>query len=80
MCDDACEWEAAPVSNYWQNICDIQQKQEAKGMAKYNMSLEQNPADIITRLTYMQEEIIDMLMYAEWCKDYLRNMEGKNER
>ena len=36
--------------------------------ATYGQGIEMNPADIITRLEYLQEELIDGLMYIEWIK------------
>ena len=34
-------------------------------------ALEANPADIVTRLNYLEEELIDALMYCEWIKEKL---------
>ena len=42
-----------------------------KGIAEYGQGLERNPADIVTRLNYLEEELIDALMYIEWAKEYL---------
>ena len=60
--------------NYWYNICKIQQKQTAKGIEKYGDILENNPTnlDIIERIEMMQEEMVDMLLYAEHIKTYLK--------
>ena len=57
---------------YWSNICAIAEKQRAKGIRTYGTGIEDNPAEIITRIEYLQEELIDALMYCEWIKDYLR--------
>ena len=54
---------------YWENICKIAEKQRAKGMKTYGKGIEDNYADIITRIEYLQEELIDALMYCEWIKD-----------
>ena len=43
-------------------------------MKTYGQGLESNPMDIVGRLEYLQEELIDALMYCEWIKDKL--MEG----
>ena len=56
---------------YWQNIQDIADRQRQKGIDTYGQGLEENQADIITRLTYLEEELVDALMYIEWAKEYL---------
>ena len=56
---------------YWDNICAIAEKQRAKGIETYGSGIETNPADIITRIEYLQEELVDALMYCEWIKDYI---------
>ena len=56
---------------YWANIEAIAASQRQKGIETYGQGLEANPADIITRLTYLEEELIDALMYCEWIKDKL---------
>ena len=56
---------------YWQNIQDIADRQRQKGIDTYGQGLEENPADMVTRLTYLEEELIDALMYIEWAKEYL---------
>lgn len=56
---------------YWERICAIAEKQRAKGVATYGQGLESNPKDIIERLEYLQEELVDALMYCEWIKDKL---------
>jgi hypothetical protein len=60
---------------YWDNINAIAERQRKKGMATYGQGLEMNTADIVTRLEYLQEELIDALMYCEWIKDHLRRAE-----
>lgn len=56
---------------YWQNIQDIADRQREKGIDTYGHGLEENPADMVTRLTYLEEELIDALMYIEWIKEKL---------
>ena len=56
---------------YWENICKIAEKQRAKGIDTYGGGIEMNPADIITRIEYLEEELVDALMYCEWIKDYI---------
>ena len=56
---------------YWQNIQDIAARQRQNGIDTYGQGLEENPADMVTRLTYLEEELIDALMYIEWIKEKL---------
>ena len=64
---------------YWERICRISEKQREKGMETYGQGLESNPADIMVRIEHLQEELVDALMYCEWIKDKIREMEEKNE-
>ena len=59
---------------YWENIEAISDRQRQKGIDTYGQGLEANPADIITRLTYLEEELVDALMYIEWAKDYIAHI------
>ena len=59
---------------YWQNIQGIAARQRQKGIDTYGQGLEENPADMVTRLTYLEEELIDALMYIEWAKDYIAHI------
>ena len=59
---------------YWQNIQAIAARQRQKGIDTYCQGLEENPADMVTRLTYLEEELIDALMYIEWAKDYIAHI------
>ena len=56
---------------YWDNICTIADKQRKKGIETYGQGLEDNTWDIMKRIQYLEEELVDALMYLEWCKDYL---------
>ena len=56
---------------YWANIEAIAARQRKKGIDTYGQGLEANPADIMTRLTYLEEELVDALMYCEWIKEKL---------
>lgn len=60
------------MNPYWNNICVIADRQRQKGMETYGKGLEENNADVITRIEYLQEELIDALMYCEWLKNFLR--------
>lgn len=59
---------------YWNNICAIAERQRAKGIATYGTGIEENTADIITRIEYLEEELVDALMYCEWIKDLVGRM------
>ena len=65
---------------YWENICNIAKRQREKGLATYGQGIEKNPADVITRIEYLQEELIDALMYCEWIKDSLLEKKGTDDR
>ena len=58
-----------PNNPYWERICRMAEKQRAKGIATYGKGLEDNPMSIIERLEYLQEELIDGLMYIEHIKE-----------
>ena len=59
---------------YWQNIQAIADRQRQKGIDTYGQGLKENQADMVTRLTYLEEELIDALMYIEWAKDYITHI------
>lgn len=61
---------------YWERINAIAERQRAKVMSKYGVGLESNPAAILERIEHLQEELIDGLMYCEWIKDHLTELEG----
>lgn len=62
--------------NYWDNICRLQAKQMAKGLATYGQTLEENTKlSEMDRLTMLEEELIDALMYIEHIKTLSRNGE-----
>jgi hypothetical protein len=54
---------------YWENITRMAERQRAKGIRTYGCGLEDNSADILTRIEYLEEELIDALMYLEWIKE-----------
>ena len=62
---------------YWKRICKLADKQRAKGMETYGQGLESNPAAMLKRIEYLQEELVDALMYCEWIKDKIGESEGK---
>ena len=58
-----------PKNPYWDNITKLQEKQRNKGIDTYGQGLENNDQPIETRIVYIQEELIDALMYLEWLKE-----------
>lgn len=58
--------------DYWDRVTVIAQRQREKGLNKYGMKLEDNDWPIEKRLEYLEEELIDGLMYIEWIKEGLR--------
>lgn len=65
---------------YWERICRLSEKQRAKGMETYGQGLENNPAAVIERIDHLEEELIDGLMYCEWIKDKIFELEmGKRD-
>ena len=61
---------------YWENITRLAERQRAKGIETYGHGLEDNPAAVLNRIEYIEEELIDALMYLEWLKEGLN---GKSE-
>ena len=57
-------------SHYWKNICEIQERQTQKGLSKYGQVLEENTSmTTAERIVYLQEELVDALMYLEHLKE-----------
>lgn len=73
--EDSCDKALAiinPKPDYWSNICEMQKKQTEKGIKTYGQPLEDNKSmTIIDRLEYLEEELIDGLMYIEHIKEQL---------
>lgn len=78
FCDDTGGEDREFETNnpYWERISAISERQRAKGIQTYGQGLESNPAAILTRLTYLEEELIDGLMYIEWIKDKIKEGEA----
>ena len=74
FCDDTGgeDREVPDINPYWERISAISERQRAKGIQTYGQGLESNPSAILTRLTYLEEELIDGLMYIEWIKDKIK--------
>ena len=63
------------MNKYWTRVCWIAERQRNKGLRKYGKGLEVNAADMAERITHLQEELIDGLMYCEWIKEKLEEMQ-----
>lgn len=73
--DDMIDHEATAKLNnpYWYNIQVIADKQREKGLSKYGYGLEENnELNIEESIIYLQEELVDALMYCEHLKSKLR--------
>lgn len=53
---------------YWKRITDIYHRQRKKGIKAYGQTLEENDMKTIDRIEYIEEELIDALMYLEHYK------------
>lgn len=62
---------------YWERVQAIAARQRQKGIDTYGQGLELNQAEAVKRLEYLEEELIDALMYCEWIKDKLNELEGE---
>ena len=55
--------------SYWENVCEINRRQEEKGLSKYGQTLEDNTTLMVNqRIEHLEEELIDALKYAEHLK------------
>ncbi len=62
--------------NYWERVCEIQKRQTDKGISKYGQRLEENTGmSMFERLEYLEEELVDGLMYIEHIKQQFREKE-----
>jgi hypothetical protein len=58
---------------YWDRITQMSDRQREKGIKTYGQGLEQfTTPNAVKRIEYIQEELIDALMYLEWLKDILK--------
>lgn len=68
-CRDFSKWKSK-YPDYWKRISDIKDAQTAKGVEEYGQTLEENTSITpIERLTMLEEELIDGLMYIEHLKE-----------
>ena len=67
---------ARRIGKYWKRICEMQERQQEKGLLECGEPLEENGSLLIgKRLEYLEEELIDALMYIEHAKEWLRAQE-----
>lgn len=58
-----------PDNRYWDNITAMYNRQRKKGIETYGQTLEENDSlTDLQKLEYLQEELIDGLMYIEHIK------------
>ena len=68
--------DAGEKSNpYWERICAISKRQREKGIKTYGQGLEDNRMSVMTCMEYLEEELIDALMYIEHIKQTLGGAE-----
>lgn len=65
------ETERKTDNPYWDRICSIANQQREKGIKTYGKGLEDNRMSVITCMRYLEEELIDALMYIEHIKETL---------
>ena len=58
---------------YWDRITAIAERQREKGITEYGQGLEGNTAAMLTRIEYLEEELVDGLMYCEHMKEWIKN-------
>lgn len=56
---------------YWDRITELANKQRQKGIEIYGQGIEDNDLPVVERIRYIEEELIDALMYLEWLKEGL---------
>ena len=66
--------------NYWQKVCEINARQENKGIEKYGQRLEDNDTlSTDQRIEHLEEELIDALKYCEHLKMSVRDSLTAND-
>lgn len=57
---------------YWKRITRMYLRQRKKGVKAYGQTLEENKSmHPVMRIEYLQEELVDALMYCEHIKESL---------
>lgn len=66
--------------NYWHKVCEINERQERKGIDKYGVRLEDNDTlSTVQRIEHLEEELIDGLKYCEHLKQAVRDSLSAND-
>lgn len=63
------------MNPYWDRITELANKQRQKGIETYGQGIEDNKLPVEERIRYIEEELIDALMYLEWLKEDLHDRE-----
>lgn len=63
------------MNPYWDKITELSNKQRQKGIETYGQGIEDNKLPVEERIRYIEEELIDALMYLEWLKEGLHDRE-----
>ena len=63
------------MNPYWDRITELANKQRQKGIESYGQGIEDNKLPVEERIRYIEEELIDALMYLEWLKEGLHDRE-----
>lgn len=61
---------------YWKNISSLADKQRKKGLFNYGQGLEHSHLSEVETLEYLEEELVDALMYIEHIKSKLAADDG----
>lgn len=64
---------------YWSRITEIADRQREKGISTYGQGLEDNHWPIEKRIEYIEEELVDALMYCEWLKEKIKEIENESK-
>ena len=60
-------------NRYIDNVNMLMKRQEAKGLATYGQLLQDNKEmSVIDRIEYLEEELVDALMYMEHLKESIQ--------
>ena len=61
------------MSRYNQQIMELYEQRDRKGISEYGQRLEDNHGDIFYRIQHIKEELADALKYIIWLEEGLRN-------
>ena len=70
------EYSRMKRNKYIENIYSLMKKQESKGLSTYGQLLQDNTSmTTVDRIEYLEEELVDALMYLEHLKESVKNLE-----